>query len=648
MPHNNKNKQSKLKSTATRFEPKNKPNLGYTHIIEQRNNNELISKKIKNNKITRKVRPNPFSSQNLLLDTSGFIPLSFNQIQTPEWFTTTKKVDVSIIIPMYKSNQVIIDLIKSWDYQNYGFTTEIIFVDDQCPNNSKSNVLEQFNNLKHQFVSPIGKIFQTKQNLGFAGACNLGAFHATGDYLIFLNSDTLVTKNWISPIIELLKEEKVGIVGNLQLKKGGKWDGYIDGAGSEWHWHGTVFHHIGRHSYNYKTLDKPFHPNDCPSDVIDKPREVEMVTGCCFGIRKKVFEQVGGFDQNYRIGYWEDSEICMSVRELGYKIMFTPDSKIYHILSHSNSGGHNFQDHNKNFFANKWIKSGRIDDLVHEKRSDKPKVSSIYLKRTGASGDVLVATAVAKALKKKHPRCQIYFETALPEFLRKHPNIDTIVLKQNAAKVRCDVYYNLDMAYEVRPKCNILDAYCQVVGVKPEDCDFSLNTSIVENLPENYIVIHAGYNTPWAGRQWSHANFIELAEKLSQENKLVCIGKAGDFSIPRALDLRGKTDINQLAYVMNKAKFFVGVDSLPFHVAQFMNTPGICFFGAIDPSTRIYRQNMHPIYVKNLKCLGCHHRKPIPCVSTTTCETNLNECTKNLTVEQMYNEIYQKLREYHG
>jgi GT2 family glycosyltransferase len=644
----NNPKQSKFRSTATRYMQKSNQNQGYKHIIQHNNKNELVSKKIKNNKISRKTRPNPFTAQNSLLDTSDFIPTKSYQIQTPEWFTTIKKVDVSIIIPMYKSDKVIEELINSWDFQNYDFTTEIIFIDDQCPNDSKSTVVKQFAKFINQITAPIGKIFQTEQNSGFAGACNVGAFHATGDYLIFLNADTLVTKDWIAPIIKILEDEKTGIVGNLQIKKGGQWDDYIDGAGSEWHWDGLVFHHIGRHSYKFKLIDKPFHPDNCPADVIDKAREVEMVTGCCFGIRKKVFEQIGGFNLSYKIGYWEDSEICMSVKELGYKIIFTPESKIYHHLSHSNSSGHQFQNHNKNFFVNKWVKSGRIDDLVNQKRSNKPKVSSIFIRRIAASGDVLVASAVAKALKKKHPNCKIYFEAGLPDVLKKHPHIDVMVSRQNSTKIKCDVYYNLDMAYEVRPKCNILESYCQVVGVKPQDCDFSLNTSIVNDLPQDYIVIHAGYNTPWAGRQWSHANFIELTEKLKKEHQIVCIGESGDFSVPCTLNLLGKTDINQLAYVIQKAKLFVGVDSLPFHVAQFMNTPGVCFFGSIDPSTRIYRENMHPIYVKNLNCLGCHHRKPAPIVSTTICETNLSECLNNLTVEQMYQEINQRLREYNG
>lgn len=643
---NNRNRQLKIKNNAKRFAPN--PKTTYSNIIQHGKNGQFVTKKIKNSKLKRETKKPIRQTKNPLLDTTDFKPNNYTQIHTPIWLTIAKKTDVSIIVPLYKSEKVVIDLMKSWDFEDYGLTTEIIFVDDQCPNNSKSRLLEMLMTFEGKPNLPTIKIFQTVVNSGFGSTCNLGAYHATGNYLIFLNADTLVTKNWIKPIVEILKDKTVGIVGNLQLKKGGKWDGYIDGAGSEWHWHGTVFHHIGRHSYNYKTLDKPFHPNDCPPDVIDKPREVEMVTGCCFGIRKEVFERVGGFDLNYKIGYWEDSEICMSVKELGYKIMFTPESKIYHILSHSNSGGHSYQDHNKNYFMNKWVKSGRIDDLINNKRSEKPKVSSIYLKRSGASGDVLVASAVVKALKNKHRGCQIYFETVLPDILKNHPEIKGIVDQQIESKINCDLYYNLDMAYEVRPKCNILDAYCQVVGVKPEDCDFSLSTTLVNNLPKNFIVIHAGYNTPWAGRQWSHANFIQLAERLNKEYEVVCIGKSGDFSIPCNLDLRGKTDVNQLAYVMKNAKLFVGVDSLPFHVAQFMNTPGVCFFGAIDPLTRIYRKNMHAVFVKNLKCLGCHHRKTTPCTSTTKCETNLFECTNNLTVDDMYNEIKHRLEEYNG
>jgi len=576
----------------------------------------------------------------LLLETPAVSVLNAVQYPVPSWFSFTEKANVSVIVPLYKSAPVLEDLIKQWDLYNSGLKVEIIYVDDNCPINSKASVVNLWSEMRSKYNGPVGRIYNTIENQGFGVSCNVGAYYATGDHLIFLNADTIVTKDWIIPIVRLLKKPNVGIVGNLQIKKGGQWDDYIDGAGSEWHWEDKTFHHIGRHSYNLKKIASPFHPSNCPKDILDSPKEVEMVTGCCLAINKSLFEQIGGFDPNYRIGYWEDSEICLSVRELGYKVMFTPNSKIYHKLSHSGSGGHKYQEHNKTYFLNKWVHTGRIDPLVKARRDDKPEVKSILIKRETAHGDVLAATAVVGALKKKHPGCKIWFNTGHPELVDGNPNIDGFIEDVELSERRFEIYYNLDMAYESRPKVNIIDAYSQIVGVKREDCEFFLKTKEVNCLPNKYIAIHAGYKTQWAGRDWPFLKFDILSKRLiEQGHEVVCIGSPHDHPVTNTLDMRGKTDVYELAYILKNADLFVGVDSFPMHVAQFMNTPGVCFFGSIDPKTRIYRENMKPVVAKGLDCLGCHHRKPTPCTFTSVCETKFSDCINKVSVDDMMDAI---------
>ena len=597
-----------------------------------------IKKKDRPEKASRDT--NKIWNKGLLLQTPNVSILNATQYPTPDWFTSTEKADVSVVVPLYKSVDVLEDLITQWDLYNSGLKVEIIYVDDNCPMNSKAKVIELWQNMKEKLKGPVGKIYHTAVNQGFGATCNVGAYHATGDNIIFLNADTIVTKDWIRPITRLLKREDVGVVGNLQIKKNGKWDEYIDGAGSEWHWKDMVFHHIGRHSYNLKIIASPFHPKNCPKDILDHPKEVEMVTGCCLAIKKDLFEKIGGFDPNYRIGYWEDSELCLIVRELGYKAMYTPHSKIYHKLGHTGSGQHKHQTHNKSYFMNKWVNTGRIDPLVKQKRDNIPSVKSILIKRETANGDVLAATAVAAALKKKHPGCKIWFNSGHPNIIEGNPHIDGFIEDIEINERKFDIYYNLDMAYEYRPKINIIEAYCQIVGVKQEDCEFFLKATPIHDLPKDFIAIHAGYKTSWAGRDWPARKFEILAKRLLEKgHNVVCLGATHDYEVPCTLDLRGKTNANQLAYVTQAAKLFVGVDSFPMHVAQFTDTPGVCFFGSIDPKTRIYRNSMKGIVAEGLKCLGCHHRKPVPCTFTGFCETQFSDCINKVSVDDMMEAI---------
>jgi hypothetical protein len=100
-----------------------------------------------------------------------------------------------------------------------------------------------------------------------------------------------------------------------------------------------------------------------------------------------------------------------------------------------------------------------------------------------------------------------------------------------------------------------------------------------------------------------------------------------------------------LADVMSKAKAFIGIDSLPMHVAQAFDVPGISFFGCVWPESRIYSDKMRGINAKNLSCLGCHHRKPAPSTVTKVCETGTLNCIKNVSVNDMWNSVQDLLEE---
>lgn len=603
---------------------------------------EVVRRKHKKNNrpdVAKKPKhaPNPM----LLLDTPVVSTKNSVEYPTPSWFRSDEEVDVSVIIPMYKSQNVIEDLINSWVFDHKGLAVELIFVDDNSPNKDKEFVVRYWMRRRRtlaDYECKVGRIYYNPQNQGFGTSCNIGAEKANGKYLIFLNADTKVTNDWINPMIRLLRsDDKVGIVGNMQIKEGGSWDGTIDGAGSQWTWEHKIFDHIGRHIYNHKRIPRPFIAKSCPPDLL-VPAERDMVTGCCFAVRKELWDDIGGFNPNYRIGYWEDSELCMTVKEKGYKIMYQPFSKIYHKLGHTSSGGHHHDKHNRNYFFNKWVNSGRMDDLVEDKREFKPEVKTILLQREAAHGDVLVASMVASALKKKHEGCSILFNTGCKEVLKGNPWINKIVAKDEISERSFRVFYNLDMAYEYRPHTNILDAYAELVGVKREDCQPFILQDIFQDLPKEYVVIHAG-KTAWVGRDWSQYKFDILAKRfMSRGIKVVLVGKGPDHKISCDLDLRNKTKISQLAYIINKSKLFVGIDSFPMHVAQQFNKKGVCFFGSINPETRIYSNNMVGISAKSLKCIGCHHRKPAPCVLTDMCETGTLDCINMVSVDRTWNE----------
>lgn len=283
----------------------------------------------------------------------------------PDWMRKKLDVDVSIVVPVYKSSEHIAEQVKSWDLNDDGLSKEIIYVDDLCPHQTKTKIanfwIERKKDLEAASLSI--KVISCESNGGFSSSCNIGAMHASGKYIIFLNADTTVTCNWVKPMIDRLESDpKIGLVGNMQLQ-GDK----IDSCGSEWSWVDGSFLHVGRSIYKGERIPG-FSLSNLPSDL-KQAQERDMVTGCCFAIPKNLFEDIGGFDISYQIGYWEDAEICMRVKDNGYKVYFEPKSVIQHTRGHSKVGGHPYYRDNQKLFKDRWVYTNRIDEYISNPRN---------------------------------------------------------------------------------------------------------------------------------------------------------------------------------------------------------------------------------------------------------------------------------------
>lgn len=279
-------------------------------------------------------------------------------------YSQIDELDVSIIVPLYTSDVVIKQQIESWVSVNDGLSKEIIYVDDACPKESYKKVIESWNKKTNKENI---KVVKNSINSGYAKACNVGSSYARGKYLIFLNADCELTENWVKPMIDLFSSSSnVGIVGNKQIRKG-----RLDSAGSEWSWETKSFLHIGRNSYHQKRMESPFKIGEIPDDI-NVVEKREMVTGCCFAILNNVFYDLEGFDERFLVGYWEDADLCLKVRDAGYDILYQPNSIITHESGHSRSHNHRFMQQNLNHFSNRWVETGRIDKLVSSKRNNPP------------------------------------------------------------------------------------------------------------------------------------------------------------------------------------------------------------------------------------------------------------------------------------
>jgi ADP-heptose:LPS heptosyltransferase/GT2 family glycosyltransferase len=577
----------------------------------------------RSNKPRKETRQIQYGDKRLLLSPIFGSTQNATLYPSPDWFTTTKKADVSVIVPLYMNDAN--NLIQSWESQQ-GVKIEVIFVDDNCPMNSKEKTLQLCDNKRE--IS--GRIFVNSVNQGWPVCCNIGAEKATGDILVFVHPETVLTEGWLRPMTRLAKKDDVGAVGALNLEMDAR---TISDAGFVWSWSKSKFLPIGKEIFKNIKLSKPFVVDNIPPDLLSS-WACETVSSYCMAVKKSTFLQLGGFAATLTSPDWADADFCMSLRENHLKIISQGNTQVFRPTIKKEK-----QDQGEIHFLNKWAASSRLDALVDDHRPyAAKKVESIVVRRRAASGDVLVAASVLPAIKIKYPEAKIYFCTDCPEVVQNNPYITKVI--ESYSERWLDLYLDLDMAYEYRPNTNILSAYAEACGVSVENCRQFMHTEPYESLPDSYVVLHAG-KTMWAGRDWSASKFDIIGKRLQAKGlKVVCIGVDSDHKVPCDLDLRGKTTMAQLAGAISGARLFVGIDSLPMHIAQGFSVPGVCFFGSVLPHTRLYAPGkIRPVSASSLKCIGCHHRKPTPCTATMTCDVGIQDCINNVTVEHVWRSI---------
>ncbi|MBI1746651.1 MAG: glycosyltransferase [Acidobacteria bacterium] len=217
------------------------------------------------------------------------------------------KIKVSVIIPVYNkagyTGNALEALFRNTGESNY----EVLVVDNGSTDETPAMLASYKTRVR---------LIRNDTNLGFAQACNQGARAARGEYFVFLNNDTLPQPGWLDELVALIeKEPQAGIIGSKLLYP----NDTVQHAG-------VIFSESRRLPYHiYRNFDKN-HP------AVSRVREYPAVTAACMLVKRSVFFEAGLFDENY-MNCYEDVDLCLKVRELGYKILYNPRSVVYHFES---------------------------------------------------------------------------------------------------------------------------------------------------------------------------------------------------------------------------------------------------------------------------------------------------------------------------
>ena len=186
---------------------------------------------------------------------------------------------------------------------------EIVIVDNASIDGSVEYLKKEF---------PSVKVVESKENLGFGGGNNLGVKeYPNYDAYLFLNNDISVPKGFLDNLVKELQKEDVGAVGPKILyskEKVGSEKRIINSAGI----------YVDRHYMAYDRYDKE---EDNPKySVVEK---IDALMGGAFLVKREVFERVGGFNPNMFL-YYEDIDLSLRIRDLGYKLYYVGTSEVYH------------------------------------------------------------------------------------------------------------------------------------------------------------------------------------------------------------------------------------------------------------------------------------------------------------------------------
>jgi hypothetical protein len=224
-------------------------------------------------------------------------------------------MDLSIIFVNYNDRRHLEECLTSLQKNALSFSHEIIVVDNASTDGSYEPVGHKFREVRWISLS---------ENAGFSKANNRGARESRGDFLLFLNTDTVVPPGALTGLLENLRsDESAGAAGPALYRGRSK---FQVSFGRSVDFFAQFRQKIFLNPYYKIALKKS-----------RKKRETGWLSAACFLCRRTAFERMGGFDENFFI-YFEDIDLCLRMRKAGWKLIYLPRIAVFHEGGGATSG----------------------------------------------------------------------------------------------------------------------------------------------------------------------------------------------------------------------------------------------------------------------------------------------------------------------
>lgn len=218
---------------------------------------------------------------------------------------------LSVIIVSYNTKELTTACIESVMNEGSSLDLEVVVVD----NNSKDGSISEIKKLWRKYKNLV--LIENKDNAGYSKANNQGAKSAKGEYMLLLNSDTIVKRFALKKLVAFAEKKRdAGVIGSRLLNA----DGSIQASCVRFP---TIGNAIREYWFGQEGLFEKYSPQG------EKPVEVEALVGAAFLITPLALERAGLLDERYFF-YFEDIDYCRRVWQQGLKVYYLPESRIVH------------------------------------------------------------------------------------------------------------------------------------------------------------------------------------------------------------------------------------------------------------------------------------------------------------------------------
>ena len=231
---------------------------------------------------------------------------------------------IDIIIVNYNSTDFLLKCLESV-YETLGEYSAIVRIQDNASSDRVHRITERF---------PAAILTRNERNIGFAAAVNQALKQSSSPYVILLNPDSYVLKDFFHNIVGFMEmNPQIGITGPRILDS----DGSVQGSARSFPTALTSL--FGRSSLLTRLFpNNPITSANLLTSRCDgvHPMEVDWVSGACMIVRRKAIDAVGIFDERFFM-YWEDADWCRRMRDGGWKVVYFPQASVVHYVGGSSN-----------------------------------------------------------------------------------------------------------------------------------------------------------------------------------------------------------------------------------------------------------------------------------------------------------------------